>query len=358
MIDGSDQIPGAELPPVYSGEQLAERDRRKRILDGISEYRTTNEGAPIAEACRAFGVNQATYSRWRDAFASGGIDELIPGKPTGRPDKFPEEVFTFEVRQKLSQIYLKTESHAATLLIFRNDPLCPQCLRDWHDEQVRLGKSRHQIPPSLRKMMEQTPAMHDKFRGPRRYELNQFTTFRDMYEILEDGTERLIEPGDWWEMDDMSMNYPFWFPSPWGDSKLAHRHHCDIGRQSLCAMDVGSGKWLGVDLIGRPRDAYRAEDILRTCRKLFCEFGLPRRGLRLERGIWKSKRITGYDVDDNATAAKESEREVGGIAEEEKEKVCGGLRELGIEVRWVHSPKTKGFIETGFNFFQRIMSGI
>jgi hypothetical protein len=144
--------------------------------------------------------------------------------------------------------------------------------------------------------MRVTKAVHYKFSGPKRYRLNAMTTLRGMFEEMADGSRREIEPGDWRVMDDMSVNYPFWFDNPFGSDKLAKAHGVGIGRQSLCAMDLASCKWLGFVLIGRPRDAYRAEDILRFCRRLFQEYGLPRRGLRLERGIWQAKKIQGHEV--------------------------------------------------------------
>ena len=204
--------------------------------------------------------------------------------------------------------------------------------------------------------MNVTPQVKDKFRGPRRFELNGITTHRSMDEQLESGELRAIQPGDWWEMDDMSVNLPFWFESPFGTDRLAERHGVGLGRQSLCAMDIASGKWLGFELIGRPRDAYRAEDILRFLRRLFTEYGTPRRGLRLERGIWQSKRLTGYAVTDGGAAEEEVQRP--GMDEPERERIVGGIEALGIRVQYVHSPKAKGFIESGFNFLQAVMSAI
>jgi hypothetical protein len=40
------------------------------------------------------------------------------------------------------------------------------------------------------------------------------------------------------------------------------------------------------------------------------------------------------------------------MSEEEQNKLWGGLQELGIEVRYVWTPHQKGFIESGFDYFQ------
>lgn len=336
-------------------DQLTERNRRFQILEAVRAFQEANPGAPVAAACRAAGVNQATYMRWRGAYKEQGLDGLAPRTDRcGRKPAF--DAFDPEAQQKLVQLYVRTGSQALALQLFRDDPLCPAPLRDWIDERTASERSRHQIPPSLRQLMSVAPAIHDKFRGPRRYELNSVTTLRSMEEQLDGGDARAIEPGDWWEMDDMSVNLPFWYESPFGTDRLAERHGVGIGRQSLCAMDIASGKWLGFELIGRPRDAYRAEDILRFLRRLFTEYGLPRRGLRLERGIWQSKRMTGYSVSETGTAEEAVERP--GMEEPERERVIGGLKALGIEVSYVHSPKAKGFIESGFNFLQSVMAAI
>jgi len=339
----------------FTADQLSERNRRFQVLEAVRVFLEENPGAPVAAACRAAGVDQATYMRWRGRYKEHGLDGLVPRTDRcGRKPSF--DAFAPEAQQKLVQLYVRTGSQALALQLFRDDPLCPEPLKAWIDERNSSDKSRHQIPPSLRQRMQVTPAIHDKFRGPRRYELNAITTLRSMEEQLDGGDVRSIEPGDWWEMDDMSVNLPFWYESPFGTDKLAERHGVGIGRQSLCAMDIASGKWLGFELIGRPRDAYRAEDILRFLRRLFTEYGLPRRGLRLERGIWQSKRMTGYTVSDSGAAEGPVERP--GMDEQEKERVVGGLQALGIEIRYVHTPKAKGFIESGFNFLQSVMAAI
>ena len=340
-------------PP--SVEELAEQRRRLDILERIEAFREANPGVGAAEPCRQACISQATYSRWRTAYLEQGADGLLPRTSnSGRRPKFAG--FEPEAQQKLVQLYMRTGSQALALQLFRDDPLCPEPLRVWIDELNSGERSRHRIPPSLRKLMHQTPAVHDKFRGPRRYELNAVTTLRSMSELDERGLPRDIEPGDWWEMDDMSVNLPFWYESPFGSDRLAERHGVGIGRQSLCAMDIASGKWLGFDLIGRPRDAYKAEDILRFLRRLFTEYGLPRRGLRLEQGVWKSKRLTGYTISETGAAELENTRP--GMPEEEQQKISGGIESLGIEVQYVFTPKAKGFIESGFNFLQSVMAAI
>ena len=353
---GLDEYPEELAGAVsFSAEQLAERNRRYDILESVQAFRQANPGAPMSAACRAAGVDQATYNRWRGAYKEGGLDALVPQThKRGRRPTF--DAFPPEAQQKLVQLYLRTDSQALALQLFRDDPLCPEPLRDWIDAQAAAGTPRHKLPPSLRQAMNVTPQVKDKFRGPRRFELNGITTHRSMDEQLESGELRAIQPGDWWEMDDMSVNLPFWFESPFGTDRLAERHGVGLGRQSLCAMDIASGKWLGFELIGRPRDAYRAEDILRFLRRLFTEYGTPRRGLRLERGIWQSKRLTGYAVTDGGAAEEEVQRP--GMDEPERERIVGGIEALGIRVQYVHSPKAKGFIESGFNFLQAVMSAI
>ncbi len=144
----------------------------------------------------------------------------------------------------------------------------------------------------------------------------------------------------------MSWNFASYFPNPEGTGPLAQRHGVDLGRQGLWAMDFASGRWLGVDVIGRDRDAYRAEDILRFFRKLFSTYGLPRIGIILEKGAWKSKVIVGGQV------PVEIDEEIG-EAKAQEALLLSIEHEFGIQVRHCRNAKGKGHIETGFGYLQR-----
>jgi hypothetical protein len=332
-------------------------------------------GLTMARACARVRLPQATVQRWREWRAKGGAAAMDTTARIGRTDW--ASLLSDRALEKIRELVLKTDSVALAYEIFRGDPLCPPEVRAALEDR----KSRQSVPMSLRRAAYITPEIKALHRGAKTYQLNGFTTLRDMSEIMPDGMRRQILPGDWWEMDDMSLNHPFYYeadcpacgangrrdghysePGP-GCSKLAHRYGREVGRQSLWAIDLASCKPLGFDFIGRARDAYRAEDILRFLRKLFETYGLPRRGLRLERGIWMSKRIRGYEMkpgyrEDPDYAECNGGYELPEMPDVERKVVVGGLEQLGLEIRYCYSPRQKGMIESSFDHLQSIANTI
>ena len=212
------------------------------------------------------------------------------------------------------------------------------------DVILRHRKSRHNMPEWLMRAATLPANAQLKETGERRYRAEAFSVKRGGFEIMDDGNQREIEAGDWWLFDDMSQNNPFWFENVLADEddELARKQQVSICRQSLMAMDLRSGRWLGCELIGRSRDSYRAEDILRFFFRLFVLYGLPRRGIILENGIWRCKVIVG-----NRDKLVE-------ISKEDQERVVSGLRALGIEVRHAIDAKGKALIESGFRHYQNL----
>jgi len=339
-------------------------DERLAILRGIAELESNGES--FTAACKRFNVSRSIVTFWRRAYAAGGLQALDDRKSTGRPPI--SAALSTEAIAKVRELVLKTDSVKLAYEIFANDPLCPDSVRD----SIQSPKSSgHHIALSLRRAACITPEVKALHRGEKTFDSMGFVNLRDMTELMPDGTRRPIMAGDWWELDDMSMNQPFRYAlAP--DSKtrqgtadrLAQRYGCGIGRQSLWAMDVASGKFLGFELIGRARDAYRAEDILRFLRKLFTSWGLPRRGLRLERGVWKSRRIRGVEIDMSGweQADKEDYAEViqdyehPEMEETERKVIVGGLQKLGLEIVYCWNSHQKGLIESSFDHLQSLMN--
>jgi hypothetical protein len=109
--------------------------------------------------------------------------------------------------------------------------------------------------------------------------------------------------------------------------------------QLLVMIDVGSQRILGFLLLARPKDSYRAEDIWSWFGQVFTDVGLPRVGVRLERGIWESQAIHGLPIVDSTWDTKRR---------------LGGLGALGVRVIRSYSPKTKS-IESLFNQLQKVL---
>ena len=312
------------------------------------------------------GVSAATLARWWRAYRAAGIDGLEDRRAghSGRPPV--AEKLTPESAAYVRRLSVACGSVASAFDQLAADPsVCPPEIQHY-----LLGRrSRHSIATSLRRAVAVTPEVDAMRHGAKQFDERAFIGMRDMTQIDPATGARIpVEPGDWWELDDQSTNQPFWFEmeaedrvwvwesGPRGDAAtpirhhahtrngtgdaLAARHGCALVRQGLFCVDVAAGHWLACELLGRPRDAYRAEDILRFLRRLFEDYGLPRRGIRLERGVWQSNAMTGK------VAMPESERQA----------IVAGLSNLGIHVEYVYKSRGKPFVEGGFDHLQTRMA--
>lgn len=303
-------------------------------------------GSTEAQACAAAGISPATFSRWRRDYTAGGIDALEDQR-AGHSGRLPvAHYLTPEASEHLRKLAVGCGSLASAVDEFELSPLCPDAIKGI----LAARKSRHHIPLSLRRAVAATPEMQAMFNGPKAFDETSFIQQRDMTMIDPRTGERIpIEPGDWWELDDQSTNQPCYFELPDGQNftrqgtsdRLAERHGVALARQGLFGVDIASGEWLSCELIGRPRDAYRAEDILRYMRRLFEDHGLPRYGIRLERGVWQSRTITGEKI-----AMPEDQRQI----------VVNSLRNIGIHVEYVYKSRGKPFVEGGFDHLQTRMA--
>jgi hypothetical protein len=238
----------------------------------------------------------------------------------------------------------RTGSARLALLRFADDELCPAPL----GMMLRRGAQPRPLMAIIRVI---TPELEALDRGPGHYQ-GTITGLRALEEELQNGQRVPLRPGDVWELDDMSTNYPFWF-----ECQGVGKHSSVLGRQGLYCGDVASSKWLGVELVGRPRDAYRAEDILRFLRKLMQAYGKPRR-LRIERGVWRARVIKGWSEEgtDGTEGTEGTEgTKVEGMDEAEQALLQDGLKALGIEVIYCYTPGQKGWIESNFNRLQQVL---
>ncbi|MDF3129259.1 hypothetical protein P0Y35_08635 [Kiritimatiellaeota bacterium B1221] len=295
-------------------------------------------GASLASVAEALGVPASSLSRYMKAYREQG-PEGLRSKHRNCGRKAIARSLSGEAAEALQALCKRVDCKADALKFFSQDKLCPADVREVIQ---RCLATRKPFPPSLLRAARVTFEEVENRKGAKHGQYVMPVRFRDAFELMPDGTERRIEAGDWWELDDMSSNQPFWFECAPGTvsrnnsgDRLLEKFGCAIGRQGLYAKDV-RGKWLGVELIGRPRDAYTAEDILRFLRRLMLEYGKPRRGLRIERGVWRSRAVAGHIVMDDA----------------EEEKIILGLKEMGIELVYCWSSRQKGGIEGGFHHLQ------
>lgn len=333
---------------------LAEGHRRAALLDAFDALKAEHPELSYERAARILGVK--LLQLWRLVKRREAGLPMAPqfqrrGRKATRHDL--ETLLDLEaVRAKLDTLYVatlgasselaaagrRTGKVSVTLQRFAEEPECPP------DLAARLAAG--QQPAALVRYLRRiTPEMEARIRGEKNFKLNGIVSRRDDTVRLPNGDRAAIVPGYLVEFDDMSVNQPFHVELPDGTHLLS--------RQGLYARDVKSGRWLGFDLVARPREAYRAEDILRFLRKLMFIYG-KFSVLRLERGIWAARSLRGWRQEDHGAAEEEFARPEMDRAEQAK--LSEGLEAIGVRVQYVTSAHRKGALESSFNHLQTILA--
>lgn len=290
----------------------------------------TDEGKTLREIQAILGIASSTLGHWLKKVAAhdGNIDEAFAPRKKGRAEavRFTDEEAALARFYRLTKESLDIAAHYFAL-DERVRPSLASALRRYEEKALERG-SRIQWPMSVRRAFYVTAQEMSSFRGKKAAQQTESVTRRGMFEILADGSSREILSGHMWELDDYSANQPYFFPDPATGKQT-------LCRQVLAARDLSSASWLGFDHIGRERDAYRGEDVLRFIHRLIVSHGIPR-ALRLERGIWESSSVHGIEV----------------------EGLRGRWGDLGdiIHIEHVFKSKSKAIIEGGFNVLQRHLS--
>lgn len=288
----------------------------------------TASGMPCKAAAAKLRIPNATLARWlgRVRDCAGDVEAALESAAgPGRPVVFaPNELETCIARWYRQN---KESLNVAAWFFARDERVRPEVaavITAIEEKALRTGKDEA-WPDSVRRAFRVTAQELAYHRGKKHAQQEEMVTRRGMFEILADGSHHEILPGETWELDDYSANQPYTFKDPQSGGLM-------LGRQVLAARDLAAAKWLGFDHIGRERDAYRGEDIVRYIERLCRAWGLPRR-LRLERGVWEGDAIHGLEVAGMATR-------------------WGALDDL-FEIDHVFKSKSKGIIEGGFNVLQR-----
>lgn len=304
----------------------------RSVLEQALELRSTR-GMSCKSISARLRVPNASLARWlkRVDECGGDLDLALEPKPAGRPVIF--EPNAYEVARARWFRLAKESLTVAAWFFARDEEVSPeghrvrpeiqQVILEIEDKAARTGKEP-QWTDSIRRAFRVTDEEKAAFRSRKAMMGTEMVTRRGMFEVLADGTSREILTGECWEMDDYSANQPFVFKDPATGELL-------LGRQVLACRELAGARWLGFDHIGRERDAYRGEDIIRFIGRLVRAWGVPRR-LRLERGTWESSAVHGIAVDGMAGR-------------------WGDLRDI-MEIEHVFKSKSK-VIEGGFNVLQR-----
>ncbi len=305
-------------------------DQKLALVARVDALRES--GACTADACLAVDLSIQQYRRWKrgEGLGSRGIP-TDPDKRTGRP---PAVELNAEESARLRWFALKKESTLLAVEAFLDKanprPEVAAALLRILDRSAETRK-KPSWPLSVRRACKVSAEERAMFRG-KKAEANIVPVgHRRMVIIDIDGTETPVRPGDLYESDDMSLNQPFRFHGPDGET---------LGRQCLFSQCVHSLKWLGVSPLGRPGDAYRAEDIADHMLSIVEAWGLPL-WWRLERGPWVNTFIDGVKLDE--------------LGARFKGRRWGALDDLFGVVR-AYGSRGKGAIEGSFDFLQALMA--
>lgn len=301
---------------------------REEILRNVAAWLAEHPGASLRKACTATGYPLATISRWRKAQAAHGREGLRPRTDKcGRKPKFD---LTEDEARALRALRMERGSLALAVEEFVQHVQCrPQTRAAILTELDASAAARRmpRWPLSIRRAGWVRAEESDLARGPKAFQTLEHCDRRDLTIELPDGRRIPMVPNSVWESDDMSVNEPFRYRDP-GTGAM------QLGRQTLCTMDVFSAAWLGASPIGRERDAYRAEDIADHIASLVSAYGLPM-VWRFERGPWENTVIDGIELEDGSR--------------------WGGLDGLCHVVHTFKS-RGKGLIENSFDLLQSLMA--
>ncbi|HVU26520.1 MAG TPA: helix-turn-helix domain-containing protein [Verrucomicrobiae bacterium] len=334
--------------PVLPGDwRIKEARRRQELLQAF--WALLEQGFSRTKAAKKLGCAYVNLWRYEKAFKTRGFDGLIPNmEECGRKSDFDLILKDEKFCAKLLEIYLstvgasgnnvvrgrRTAKMATALTAMAEEAECPPALAS------RLKRGR--FPVCLVRFLKRvTPEMENRQRGAKHFQLNGITSRRDLTLRFPNGDRAEMPAGFKWVFDDMSVNQPFWCEA---DGKIL------FSRQGLYAIDHRSLKWLGKMLVARPREAYRAEDILRFLRGLFLAYGGKPDVIVFEQGIWKARKIHGFKLNEFGQPV-EDVFERGEMVDGEKHLLTDGLAAIGIKVIFATSAHGK-IIETCFNPLQ------
>lgn len=282
------------------------------------------------QACTAAGVSVANYVRWAAAMKEGGLDGLRAAKPTGRPRSFD---LSEEETNALRGLTVTFDSVRYAIEQFPRHEACSALTRakiiEILDRSARAGREPH-FPRALCRAAFVTADEKARLRGPKHAQAKEFSPRKGMWYEDAEGNTMPICAHTVWTMDDYSANQPYIVTAEDGQARLC--------RQYLMAQDVFSSAWIGSEAIGRERDAYRGEDILRFILRTIDGQDTMPRFLLLERGRWDSQAVHGLPLSDDANGPR-----------------WGALDDLFC-IKHGFTPRHKAALESNLSMLQRALA--
>lgn len=220
-------------------------------------------------------------------------------RAAGRPSALETVALTEDERTEIARLYLVTnvdKDGGAWSRAFARFAEYPACRPELRDLILAGRSSKHSIPPSLLDQVRQLvpPRMVQHHRNPEKTRSNRELAPEGWLRMTQDpqtGEWRRYRAGECQSWDDGSQNEIVAVPWPRGGCPCSEKYGVRVGRyQLLLGVDTASRKAPGFSLVARPTDAYRAEDIVSTLRRVWSTTHLPERVV-FEKGAWASKRV-------------------------------------------------------------------
>ena len=325
---------------------MYDKEQAKRVDVCQAAQRMLAAGRTMGECCLALEVGRSTLERWLMKWRKGGEEALA-----GRRHDCGRRPLAAQVPEAFAKkvLALRARCHSATLAwqAAIELPDCPPGIVAALKPRFARG-GEVEIPLSLRRLVYVQPELEAKRKSDCEFlHAGLKGRHEDLVIDPRTGRERRLLAGDVFLSDDMSANHPFWFELPAGETatrahrgdRLAERFGVTVGRQGLYTIDA-RGKWLGADLIGRPSDAYTAADVLRHFRHVVEQFGMPRIGWVLEKGVWCAQSVDGLKVV---------------VSDDAREATVAGLSSLGFQVKHVFTSEGKALVEGAFGRLQNVL---
>lgn len=221
------------------------------------------------------------------------IDRFQP--PSATPGRPPLSDWPEEDVQTIRELALRTNrgdglvslSHAVRRCVHEGK-LTPESA----EILAREMSSKHYIPKSLRRELEIAPAVVRHHRHPRNAKLAG-AYVPGTTRLVADMSRRLYA-GERWSGDDGSQNQIVWVPWPWGGTPEADKYgHRTMRGQWLVLHDDATGFILGWVFTLRPRDSYRAQDVLGLVFRVARDVCRPDEAV-CEGGSWQSSRALAF----------------------------------------------------------------
>lgn len=282
-----------ETPSAAAGSisQLQRGAERLALARRVDELRAAGIGWD--EVAARLGVKRTTAYRLHGELIRGTL-QTAAGFAPARPGPKSRPVFLDAEREVVrADVILSNRT--------RTDGSRPEALR----RAIRAGAVRPEIAdliesriaegkqPLTRRMRNELrvgEAQTRAFRNPREAWLDYVSSPGSLQLVVDQrtGEERYINPGEAWTIDDASINLVCLVPT----CDPRWKHGVMVGRfQFLLVVDHRSYFIPAFSYTARPRDSYRAEDILATLHIGFMEHGLPKQ-LILEHGVSAANSIT------------------------------------------------------------------